>query len=111
VERWHTKAVKDCMSTLLIAQGVTEEGTHCHTAIHGASLRGANKEKRGSWDQYKDSDYDKVLDLELAQIFSFVLMEDNKEDVQSHGKCPEYICQREPVRLIVNGGTGYYCEV
>src|ERR1700679_1199585 len=68
-----------------------EEGTHCHTAIHRAFLRGVDKEEGYSWDQYQGGNYTNVLDLELAQIFCLVLVEDNEEDVQSHGKGPEYI--------------------
>jgi hypothetical protein len=85
------------------------KGTHCHTSIHRASLRGADEEEGYSRDEYKGSNYTNVLHLELAQSFSIVLIEDNKKDVASHGKCPEYICQRKPVRLIVNVGVSCLC--
>ena len=68
------------------------KGTHCHTAIHRASLRGADEEEGHSGDEYKGGNYTNVLHLELVQGFGILLIEDNKEDVASHGKCPEYIC-------------------
>ena len=70
-----------------------------------ASLRGVDEEEGYSGDEYKGSYYTNVLHLERAQRFSIVVMEDSKEDVASHGKCPEYICQWKPVMLLVNVGV------
>ena len=80
------------VTQLTTLASILEKGTHCHTAIHRASLRGADEEEGYSRDKHKGSNYTNVLHLELVQIFSLVLIEDNKEDVASHSKCPEYIC-------------------
>jgi hypothetical protein len=69
-----------------------------------AFLRGVNEEESKSGDEYKGSNYTDVLNLELAQSYSVVLIEYNEEDVASHGKCPEYICQWKPIRRVVNIG-------
>lgn len=58
------------------------------TAIHMASLRGVDEEEGYSRGEYKGSNYTDVLHLELAQSFSIVVIEDSKEDVASHCKCP-----------------------
>jgi len=74
-----------------------------------ASLRGADKEEGYSRGEYKGSNYTDVLHLELAQSFSVVVIEDSKEDVASHCKCPEYVCQWKPVILLVNIGVSRLC--
>lgn len=78
------------------------KSTHCYTAIHMAFRRGLDEEKGCSRDTAQRSNYSSVLPFELSQSRRIVFMENNKEDVDSHGKCPEYICQWKPVRFVVS---------
>lgn len=103
-ERSSTKPGNDYRSVTLsvVLASVSGEGTHCHTAIHGPSLWGVDEEESHGRDKYKGSNDTNVLLLKHTQSFSIILIEDNKEDVPSCGKCPEYICQRKPAILLVN---------
>jgi hypothetical protein len=76
--------------------------THCYTAIHRAFRLGVDEEEGCRRDAAQYSNYSSVLPFELAQSHSIVFIEHNKEDVDSHGKCPEYICQWKPVRFVVS---------
>jgi len=42
-------------------------------------------------DEYKETDYPNVFFLELTQVFSLILVENDQEDVASQGKCPKHI--------------------
>ena len=74
--------------------------THCHAAIHRASLWGVDKEEYQGRDKHKGSNDDNIHLLQLAQRFSIILVEDHKKYIDGRGKCPEYICQWKPAILV-----------
>jgi hypothetical protein len=82
--------------------------TYCYTAIHMALFRSVDEEKGYSRDEYKGSNYTKVFQLELPQSFGIVSIEDNKEDIKSHGECPEHVRRWKPITVNCNPSTSNY---
>lgn len=96
-EKSSTKPEKAYASALLVVfASALGKSTHCYTAIHGPFLRRVDEKEGHSRNEYNGSNDTNILLLQLSQIFSIILVEDNKEDVPRCGECPEYICQWKP---------------
>lgn len=79
-----------------------DRGAHCHTSIHWSFLRSVDEEEGQCRDGSEGGDCTNVFDLEFAKIFGVVFVEDDEEDVDGHGECPEDVCKRKPVWQVVN---------
>lgn len=77
-EKLSTKPEKDYASALLVVfASVLGRSTHCHTAIHGSLLRCVDEKEGHSRNEYNGSNDTNILLLQLSQIFSIILVEDN----------------------------------
>lgn len=79
--------------------------THCHTSVHRPFRWCMNEEEGPSRNSDQGSDGNNIEWFKLAQVSRIIFIIDNQEDVQGHGKCPEYVGERKPVKLVNFGMT------